>query len=446
MAYTQTTLDSLAIQIGVLLDDQTEVYWTRTEKYYAIWEAMRVWGAYTSYWRTRSSFNLAPSTPYYDLALTVPVSTLRTRTWTIGQMCTEIQYMLNEAASGVAGTGMSGQISVTSILQAIFRARNRFVLDSKIPLTIVPGTPIGAPPGGLTAIPQNAMYVHRAAWLDSISQTWTNLWRQDAWILDHSNLQWTTQPGQPRVYSEAELAPLMLQLSPAPINSGTLELLLIESQAYSVTDVGLASETFFLPDEWVHGVKYGALADLFGPDSQLKDPLREQYCDLRYKQAVTGAREIRSILRLLMNNSPVPIDSFAALDAANPYWRNQVQQPRMFGVMSDILICNPPDQIYGMTADVVQTAPLPVAGTTGYIQMGYEELDNLTNYCTHILAMKCGGDTFKSTFSHYDGFMSAVSMRGAINKAKIQYLRPLFQQPQKEMEMRPESMMETQNA
>lgn len=442
MPYTQTTLDQLAIQIGVLLDDATEQYWTRTEKYYAIWEALRVWGAYTSYWRTRGIFSLAATTPYYDLSVALP--TLRTRIWNMTNMVTDIQYALLEAPNGVSGTGMSGQVSVTSILQAIFRARNRFVLDAKVPLTLYSGGPPVAPPQGLVSIPQNAVYVHRAGWQDSLTGTWTNLWRQDAWAIDKNNQQWTIEPSAPLMYSEAELAPLMLQLSPPPGNAGTLELILVESQMYSTTDSNLSTETFNVPDEWAHAIKYAALANLFGPDSQLKDPLREQYCELRYSQAVTGVQMIRSILRMQVNGIPVPIDSFFALDASCPYWRNQSQPPQMFGVMSDFLVVAPPDQQYGAAADVAQSAPLPVAGTGGpsNIQVGLEELDNITNYATHIMTLKCGGNTFKSTFAHYDAFMKAVGMRGQINKAKIQYLAPLFQQPQVEMAQRQEAMEE----
>jgi hypothetical protein len=141
VAYTQYSLDSFASQIGILLDDQNELYWTRQEKYLAIWEAMRVWGAYTSYWRNRgafvtqytweslpipwgsAAFNWNTIPVWYDLAGFLPA--LRTRTWTLNQIVTDIQYMCLEAANGISGTGMSGQISIQSILQDTF-ASQRF--------------------------------------------------------------------------------------------------------------------------------------------------------------------------------------------------------------------------------------------------------------------------------------------------------------------------------
>ena len=440
--YSQTTLDSIAVRIGILLDDTNELYWTRPEKYLAIYEGLRVWGAYTSYWRTRGSITLTPpgagtSSPYFDMSVLLPG--LRTRSWTVGQMVQDIQYMCQEAANGVSGAGMSKQTTVAAILNAIFQARNRFVLDTHIPLHVSSTDSAPPPPQGMVSLPESTIYVHRAAWLDSYTGVWTNLWRQDAWALDHANTQWTIQPGNPVAFSESESAPLSLQLCPPPIDEGALEIVDVESVRYTATGTALANETFYLPDEWVHGVKYAALSNMFGPDSQMKDPLRQQYAETRYKQAVDGARSIRSILRVLVNGMTTPIDTLAALDSGMPYWRNQSGPPQVMGVLSDMLVCAPvPDAVYGATIDVVQSAPLPFGPT--FVQIGDEELDNLMDYCTHILTFKCGGNEFKSTFGNYDGYMGAVALRGQINKAKVQYLVPLFDQPSKEQEQRPEQM------
>lgn len=433
MAYTQVTLDQLAIQIGTLLDDANESYWTRAEKYFAIYEALYVWGALTSYWRASGTFSLASNTPYYDLSVQLP--TLRTRTWTLGQMVTDIQYMLLENPSGIAGTGMSGQISVTSILNAIVRARNRFVLDARIPLQVDSTNP-SVPGGGLAAIPQDAVFVHRAMWQDGPSGVYTNLWRQDAWVMDGSNPVWTASTGAPIAYSESVVAPLALQLYPPPTNSGVLEIIDVQSLAIDTTN---ASALFNLPDEWVHAVLYATLSDLFNVESQLYDPLRYQYAEMRYKQAASAVQEIRTILRLQVSGLPLRIDAFASLDAASPYWRNQAGAPYLAGVMHDFLAFAPvPNSVLSCAANVVQAAPIPASGATN-MPMGYEDLDNIVQYATHKLTFKCGGNEFKSTFAVYDQFMSNVARRGAINKAKIQYLTPLFGQPQREDAERPDA-------
>lgn len=433
MAYSTTTLAQLISQISYLLDDTGNVYWKVPEITYTVYEALRVWGALTNYWRTRGTFNLNPSSPYpyYDLSLCLP--TLRTRTYTLGQMVQEIQYALLENPSGIAGTGMSGQVSITTILQAIQSGRDQFVLDTHLPLSIHSNF-AGVPQDGMVSFPQTSAFVHRVGWQDTASGTWTNLWRQDAWAVDKANALWPTQPGTPQQYSEAENAPLQLQVSPPPQAAGTIEALTVDSMVMDLTN---PATVFGVPDEWIHAIKYEALSHLLYTESQLFDPLRAEYCAKRYDQAVEFAKDARSILRLLCNGLPLNLDSLDNVDAGLPFWRNQSGPPQVAGALYDIIAVAPgiPDQPYGMAADVSQTAPLPTSGQ--YVQIGEEDLDHIVDYVTHSLSFKCGGNDLKSTFPKYDEFMKAVSMRKGVNSAKVQYLTPLFAQPQTEWAQRP---------
>lgn len=446
--YTQITLSEFVAQIGVLMDDTTAVYWTVPEIQSVIYEAMRVWGATTNYWRTRGVFNLSPTqnSAYYDLSVVLP--SLRTRTWTIGQMVTDIQYMLLENPSGVAGTGMSGQVGISSILNAIQVARNRFVLDTRFPLSIHSILEAPPPPTGLIDFPQDSVYVHRAAWQDITSGTWANLWRSDAWGYDKSDPMWNSTPGAPELFSEAENAPLKLQLVPPPVANGYLEALTVDSLSVDVTS---DASLFNIPDEWIHAVKYSALSYLLSGEGQIKDMVRATYAEQRYQQAVALCVDARSIIRLLSNGVPLNIDSLVNIDSSQPFWRNQTGTPESAGVLYDIVAINPgsPDAQYGIAADVVQTAPLPTLGVptpedqSQYMQIGPEELDHISDYVCHVLTFKCGGAEFKSTMSGYDNFMQAVAGRKAINAAKIRYMVPLFGMPQKEWASRPDKMEAT---
>lgn len=447
MVYSQLTLAQLSAQLGVLLDDQNSLYWTdgygssAGDKQYAIWDALRVWGAYTNYWRQRGTFNLTVNQSFYDLSVELPA--LRTRTWTLDALTKEIQYMCLEAANGISGAGMSAQISVSSILQAIQRARNQFVIDARFPYTYH-STLASVAVDGSVAFPQASVYVHRASWQDAISGAWTNLWREDAWAIDHADPSWITTPGSPVVYSESEFSPLSLQLSPAPAGSGILDAITVDSLQIDITD---PTATFDIPDEWIHAVKFAALQDIFSAESQNKDALRAQYCQMRYDQAMDLARMGRSIMRLLYNSAPLPIDSLQAIDAGQYAWRNQPGPPQMAGVLYDFCAFNPgaPDQAYGIAADVVQSAPLPTA-PGDFIPVGYEDIPHLLDYITHALTFKCGGKEFTDTFPQYDSFMAAAQARGRINAAKIRYLTPLFGQPQKEQAVRPDRLEKKQSA
>lgn len=433
MAYSTYTLGDLLTELGVLLDDQNALYWTTAEKTYAIQEFLRVWGAYTAYWRTRGTFNLTPGTAFYNLSTVLPL--LRTRTWTLNQLTQEVQFACLEAANGISGVGMSGQIGIDSILQSIQRARNKFVIDARFPYSY--HSVLASPNAdGLVGFPNTAVYVHRASWQDALSGTWTNLWREDSWAIDHNNPNWTLEAGIPQMYSESEEAPLELQLVPPPSAAGTLDAITVDSLLIDVTN---ANATFQLPDEWVHALKYAALQDLFSAESQNKDALRAQYAQMRYEQAMDFAKRARSIIRLLYQGRPLPIDSQFAIDAAQPFWRNQSGPPNMAGVLYDFLVFNPgsPDLAYGIAADVVQSAPIPTA-PGDFIQIGPEDIPVLIDYVTHVLTFKCGGNEFRDSFAQYDSFLDAVAMRTGINRAKMRYLSPILGQPEKEQAQRPD--------
>lgn len=432
--YTQVTLAQLIVQISTLLDDQSAVYWVPQEITYAIYEALRVFGSVTSYWRNRGQFTITPNdpSPIYDLSALLPG--LRSRSTTLSQICTEIQYHLLESPTGIAGTGGSGQISIVAILQAIQRARNRFVIDCCLPDTVHAQYVAPPPPDGLITFSQSSVYVHRLGWQDA-GGAWANLWRQDAWTFDHSDLIWPADPGIPLAYSEAELAPLTLQLYPPPVSAGTLEAVTVDSLLVDATN---ANAVFNIPDEWIHAVKYGALEEILSGGNQAVDPVRAQYAAQRYQQAVAFAKDARSVIRLTCNGIPLAIDSMAAIDAGFPYWRNQTGSPQMAGIMYDLAALNPgiPDQNYSIAADLAIPAPLPALND--YIQIGQENLQDITDYCMNYLNFKCGGNELKFTMGNLDNFQRALATRKGVNAAKIMYFEPLFGQWQREEGMRPD--------
>lgn len=421
--------------MATLLDDPTLSFYVQEEITFAIQEALRVFGALTSYWRVRQSFNVSPSdqSPFYDLSLLMPQ--YRSRSWTVGQMVKEIQYHLLEAPSGISGSGSSGQVPINTILNAIQRARNRFVIDAHLPNTVNPNYTTTPPPDGLVSFPQSSVMIHRVSWQDAGGQ-WQNLWRQDAWAFDKGEYLWTSTPGMPRAYSESELAPLQLQIFPPPVNAGNLEAITVDSEQL---DVSSDNSTFNIPDEWIHAVKYAALEDILTSGGQISDPLRAQYCATRYKQAVTFADNARSVIRLMCNGVPLPIDAMTAIDAGYPYWRNQTGRPMVAGVLYDVLAITPGtvDGTYSISADISQSAPIPVS-LSDQIQIGTENIDDIVNYAVHYMSMKCGGNEFSGTMSLYDSYMKSVAVRAGINAVNIQYFEPLFGQWQREEGYKPD--------
>lgn len=436
--YADVTLSQFITKVSTLMDDSAQMYWTVPEIQAVTYEALLYWGALTGYWRTRASFNACQfsqqfsgpvwTSPYVDLSQQLPL--LRARTYTLGQLTKEIQAALLEAANGVVGTGMSGQITVTAIIDAIQEARNLFVLDAHLPLAY--HWPVAnTSQSGIITLPDTSVYVHRLAWQGAGGQ-WTPLWRQDAWAEDYSSPNWPNQPGVPTAYSESELAPLMVQLVPPPQGVGTVEAFTVDSLTLAIAD----STPLALPNEWVHAVKYKALSILLSSASQLNDPLRAQYCQKRYEQYISLALNAISILRVLVNGVPTPLDSLSDYDAADPYWMNSTGSPIAAACMYDWMTLVPAqlDQLYGVSVDITPSAPLP--GLAGYMPVGTEDLPNIEKYVRHALTFKCGGKEFTSTLSEYDSYMHSVDGRKRINKAKIQYLEPLFGAGTREWQMR----------
>lgn len=444
MPYSQITLVDLITQISILLDDYpAQTYWVPNEIRYAVWEALRVFGSVTAYWRQRGVFNISPlipnsitpASPFSDMSALLPA--LRSRSVTLQSIVSEIEYHLLENVDGtITGGGFSGQVSINTILSAIARARNRFCIDTHLPNVVHQNFTSTPPPSGSVGFPQSSVFVHRVSWQDA-GGAWANLWRDDAWVYDHSDAQWPVDPGMPQSYSEAELAPLQFQLYPPPLSEGTIEAITVDSLLIDTTD---PNSTLAIPDEWSHAVKYAAMEEILTGGNQLVDPVRAQYCAARYKQAVAFAKDARSIIRLTLNGNPLAIDSMAAIDAGQPFWRNQTGPPQMAGILYDIACINPgiPDQNYAIGADLVTPAPLPQMND--FIQIGEENLQDLADYAVNYLLLKCGGNEFKSTMGLLDNFQRAMATRKGVNAAKIRYYEPLFGMWKKEESERPDAM------
>lgn len=437
--YTQTTLGSLVNTIASLISDPTFIQWKQQEITFAIYEALRVWSGYTAYWRERGAFNIDETTVWVDISAELP--TLRSRTVTIDSIDREIQYHFFEQSNGVSGAGMSGQFDNASIIRSIVRARNRFALDAALPITRSQ-IAISPPPSGRMLIDEDTVYLHRAAWVDASGKINT-LWREDGWSEDKYNPLWTLEPDTPFAYSQAETRPVEIQLYPAPIASGELEVLTVDSVDIDTTD---DTSTLQMPDDFCHAIKYAAMADILSMDGETFDPFRADYCEQRYQQSVIAARLFQSVLRVQLNDVPLPLDALQNIDASQPYWRNRRDKPTNVGATFDFMMfADMPDQLYGVTVDVARSAPIPT--TSGdYIQIGREDLQHIIDYVQHYLSFKLGGDEFRDTFSQYDSTLKAIAQRNKVLSAQCHYLNALFQQPRKESDIRPDMRDEAVNA
>ena len=256
MSYAQVTQADLASEILQSLNDPGAVYWSTAEINAAINEALLTWGAMTSYWRDRGVFPTVAATPIYDLSVELPL--LRSRTFTFGDLVTEIQYHLNEAPTGFGFTDQTSQFTTTQILSALARAANEFSLDAKVAFDQ------SSTAGIITqrvSLSDNVVAIARASWTDSVAGTTRVLRREDAWTEDSYNPIWTLDPALPFAFSAAETPPIELSLYPPPLNTGTLNLIFADTVDYSAA---AANTVFPIPNEFIPAVKWRAIYSLLG--------------------------------------------------------------------------------------------------------------------------------------------------------------------------------------
>ncbi len=434
MAYAQLTQAQLAQEIAVALQDPDHVYWTLDEIYRAINEGLLYWGALTSYWRERGVFNTTATVPIYDLATLLP--TLRARTYTLGDLTNEILYHFLEppsgAPAGVAGTGDTDQFAIGQITSVLTRKRNEFTIDSRVPLHF-DTIPVPFTPGGILELDGSISLISRAAWTDQPTGIISPLNLEDAWSAQSYNPLWTLEPGKPFALSAGETQPLQIQFIPPPIAAGTLELVYTQTIAMAIAD----GTAFAVPDEFVHAIKYASMYELLAVNNQGYDAQRAQYCVERYKAYMEVTKLHRSLIRIYLNNRPLPVDIFQALESARPNWQNKLGTPDFCAVAFDLFgLSNVPNQVFGMSADVIRSAPLPAA-TTDFIQMGREEIPYLMDFCRHVLSFKMGGSDFVATMALYDNFIAGAVQRNKLLKDKIPYMEPLFNPSMKEQQTEP---------
>lgn len=110
----------------------------------------------------------------------------------------------------------------------------------------------------------------------------------DSFEIDHGLPTWETTPGRPQVYLDSDTETLRLRLGPTPAVGGTAILYYVARP----TEVNGNGRSVTVPDDYLSGVKYDALATLLSKAGRLQDPARAEYCRQRVEVAVVAAEII----------------------------------------------------------------------------------------------------------------------------------------------------------
>ena len=464
--YTYLSLGSARSILAGRLQDSGLVYYSggngagsAVELNQYIVQAVRAWQAYTSSYRQRAVFNTSAGVPFYDLN-TVLAPACMARTVTDREIVTLVLAQLLEPPLAAGWTG-SGMFTFSAIMAAIQARLNRFLGDTGVECNelILPAGV--APPVDRINLPDTVLDVRRAAWVsstgtaltwDQIPDLWddipglwddigqtsygvSTLWRDDQWAMQAfqpGGLQSPTDP--PVVYGLATLPPSSLQVFPPPASPGLLDLLVVSTGAQVGTTPAAvfgSPVTLNLPDCLAWAVAFGAMSDLLSNDSPARDPARAAYCEARYQEAVGLAKmppsPSPSVMLTAVNGVPIWTGSVFEMDAFLASWQVTQGQPGFGGMCGrNLMGFGPvPDDVYGISADVVSNIPVPAADGD-FLQVDRGSLDAVIDYAQHLASFKLGGAEFAASEGLYKNFLAAAGVENGRLKNQAFYQQAML--------------------
>ena len=376
MAYSFITLGQARAALRLQLGDPSAAnpYWTDAELNGAIVESLRTWQALTGFTRDRTTLPISVSAGFYDLAASgILAAGLFDYNVTDFQVYQSITATLLEPTA-VPYTG-TDQFNQQQINDALTQARDQFLLDTGSVITsLFLANP--APPISRISLPQSVVDVRRAEWVASATGLYTILWRFDEYAAGAFLNSWQTPQLTPVGFSVSVTPPITLQVIPPSNDAVTTDTGILAVSSGAALTLSPAVP-LGVADDLSYGVKYAALATLFGADGQDRDEQRAQYCEQRYAEAVTIARLNPSVLQAIFGSTILWTNSIFDEDAYNNSWRNQTPGPPQRIAFAGRNLVAPvpyPNGSYSITLDLVRNMPVP-ATDGAFLQIGNEKLN-----------------------------------------------------------------------
>lgn len=431
MAYSHTTFAQLKQLLANRLGDSSKVTWTdvpdqplQSELGLYINESLRTFQGLTGFFRLRQQIPLTTGVSFYDLPTIFPIEvgyTIRDR-----ELVGAIQYHLYEPFSPGSWTG-SEQFTLADLVDALSRARNRFLDDTGIVVTkkaafVVPAGDGSVDLGSAAALNSDRIIdIIRAQWIDP-SGRYYNVWKSDEIYADSIRAQWTLHPGIPYGFSVFGVPALHIQLTPPNAANGQLELEIIEAglPLDPTANAGLGT-LLSVPDNFAWVLKWGALTDLLSREGQAKDPLRASIAQKMYLTGIGMAMQTQIILHPRLDGRPVKPDTVFALDTTHQGWQGRATgSPLDLSILSHNLFAvrpAPDSRPHSLDTNMLVSATVPNLDAD-FAQIGREQLDLILDYSEFLASFKLGGGEAQIQTARLDAFMAAcLSYNGKIAAA-----------------------------
>lgn len=403
MPYTTLTLTQALTELGRRLNDPDSVFWTDAEKTQYIYEALRAFNAHANFHRATFSFDTVVDQTWYDISDSSAIpSTLRGQSVTDQDIYTLIEYHFLEPPTAAVWTG-TNQFTIDDLIGAVQRRRDQLLYETghQITRTIVNAV------GYETTLADTFIDVRRIAWLPNPDETdYSNspLWRDDQWSINSYKRNQVPTFAVPTTYRLSTQPPLTFSTDYKPPVTGNYEVLSIESGV--VLSAGAAT-VLAVPDDFAWVIKYGAMADLLGRESVARDPMRAQYCELRYRQGLALLRASAAVLNAEIDYTTLDVDAVQNGDNYRVGWQGEpsgVPTNVYTAGLNLLALANTPDDTYEVDLTVVRNAPLPATGSD-YLQVGREDYDAILDLAQHLAAFKHGGWEFAQTLPLLTNFL-----------------------------------------
>ena len=442
--YAYLTLGAARTELAARLEDAGRpgqgpyVFWTAPELDDLLVEAIRTWQALTGTFKQRATFTISPGggvngSAFYDLR-SIPTGILSFY-FTDAQLINMLLAALLEPPLTPAWTG-TGQYSFDQIRHALQNRINRWLTDTGANVTrqiqMVGGTSTGGPSISRIFLPEAVLDVRRAAWLNTAG-TYSTLWRDDEYAMQAFRNPGSLAPVDPPVvWGKFTIPPVGLEVYPPPLNPGQLETLVVTSGPQigaSPAQVALAPTVLEIPEDFVWGIVFGALSDLFSADGPARDPDRAVYAEQRYQESAELYRLNPTLLQTQIDGVPVWSGSVFEMDSFLASWQSVAGTPQFAGMCDRNLVAfgPTPNGIYSATVDVVGNIPIPVADTD-YVQVDRGALNPLIDYAFHLAAYKMAGAEFKATDKLRQNFYVAAALENS-RLTRANFYRSAFQLP-----------------
>lgn len=436
MSYTWLTLSTFKIALANRLGDPGKVFWTDAELQAYIVETIRTFGLVGQRYRDRCAFTTQNGINLYDLVEQANPNAITGGTGAGAgnppallkynvldrDLINTIEYHLIEPVTtnwAIPWTG-TDQFTMDDLVRALERRRNLFMLlvyphltHSIVAYTIPPSS-------GRVVLTDSIIAVRRVAW-KALDSTYNQLWRTDEWGANSFVSGWANDAGLPRSYSVIMEPRVGIQVIPPSIDTGSLDLITVNAPP-SLDQVN--GTLLGIPDDHSWIIKWGALADLLGRDSQAFDPVRADYCEKRWEEGVKLALAGSTVYQASVDGVNVIPSPLHGWDSFRSDWQNTVvgaNQPLTgLAIAGRNLIAVypiPDDDIHSVQLDVLRNAPIP-ANDAALVQIGREDYDYLLDYAFHLAMFKTGTAELKATTPLLERFMRYALMNNEVLSAE----------------------------